>query len=251
VRNQARAGLLFCCGVMVASAQTPLPADSMGYRLDHDDILGLFPVGPTCQIPLTAPVAIAPAQVQAGAKSKLPPPQPYHFSAHALDYLHETFGPSAIAASALSASASSILNRSLDWGAEGNRYVNHFEASFTQHATRESIEFGVAAVLREDTQFVPSGQERIRTRLKSALYASFFVKGRRGEQIALPRFAAAVGTGWAMHELHPWDRGNPNPWVETTAILSRYMLRSFWHEFEPDVRFHMRNLTLRAHLARP
>jgi len=144
-----------------------------------------------------------------------------------------------------SATVVSTFDRSPAWGDGSEKYVNHFGAAMMRRTLRQSIEFGAGALLQQDERFTASGQEGIKARLKSALYRSFFVPGRGGNEFALPRVAAAVGTGWALHEYHPFQRGDLNPWVQTTEVLSAYVARSFWHEFAPDIRFRLKALAQR------
>ncbi|HZU26499.1 MAG TPA: hypothetical protein VFA04_13320 [Bryobacteraceae bacterium] len=179
------------------------------------------------------------------------PPPRYDFSAHLHDYLHQTFGAGAIAGSLFSSVAVSLVSRSPDWGEGRERYVDHFGAAVAARTLRQSIEFGAGALLQQDEHFSPSSATGIKARLKSALYRSFFVPGREGDEFAFPRVAAAVGTGWAVHEYHPFRRGNLNPWVQTGEVLSGYVARSFWHEFGPDISFRLRELRERKHRAAP
>jgi hypothetical protein len=59
--------------------------------------------------------------------------------------------------------------------------------------------------------------------------------------------AAAVGTGFIVHNWHPWQQQDINPWMQTTSILSRYVLQSFWQEFKPDIKSTLKNLLKRTH----
>jgi hypothetical protein len=101
---------------------------------------------------------------------------------------------------------------------------------------RNSIEFGAGAILQQEQRFVPSGDDRLIRRIGSVFYHSFFVPGRGINEFSFPRVAAAVGTGWIVHEWHPWKQGDVNPWVQTSTILSSYVLQSAVQEFKPELR---------------
>ena len=164
------------------------------------------------------------------------PPRTYDYKAHATEYLHSTFGPGAVTAAMFTGSVSTTLNHSSVWGDGTERYTNHFVANLARHTIRQSIEFGSGALLQQDDSFTRSGEQQIGRRIRSALYHSLFVPGHTSNELAVPRIAAAIGTGWIEHSWHPWQRDQVNPWVETSRILGSYVLRSFWHEFEPDIK---------------
>jgi hypothetical protein len=80
------------------------------------------------------------------------------------------------------------------------------------------------------------GKGSVGRRATHALYSAFFVPGRQHDELAFPRIAAAVGTPWVMRPWHPGQPAPPNPWVQTAFILGRYILKSYWEEFKPDVK---------------
>jgi hypothetical protein len=102
-----------------------------------------------------------------------------------------------------------------------------------RNGASQSIEFGVAALLRQDQRFTPSREIGFRRRACSALHSSFFVPGGQGDELALPRLAAAFVTPWATRSA--WRETAPSPLAQTGFLLGRYVLRSYWTEFQPDV----------------
>ena len=164
------------------------------------------------------------------------PPRSYDYQSHAHEFFKSSFGPGAIAAAMLTGSIVTTIHHANGWGEGLDRYRNHFEANLARHAIQQSIEFGTGALLQQDESFTSSNQQTVGRRIRSALYRSFFVPGHTSNELAVPRLAAAIGTGWIVHSWHPWQRTEIDPWVQTARILSSYVLRSFWHEFEPDVK---------------
>lgn len=165
----------------------------------------------------------------------LPPPH-YDFHRHAIEYLKTTFSPNSLLPSIVTGGSTGFLDETLHYGDGGERYFNHIEANLVRHVAQQTIEFGFAALLQQDEAFATSGEKRVGKRIKSALYHSFFVPGRNGDELAFPRIAAALGTGWMTHEWHPWRSDNIDPWQQTSLILCSYIARSFWHEFKPDLK---------------
>src|SRR5262249_37257113 len=83
--------------------------------------------------------------------------------------------------------------------------------------------------------FAPSGQQGFQRRAASALYRTFIVPGRDGNELAFPRIAAAFGTVWVAQRWHPWQETAPAGWTQAGWILARYVARSYWAEFKPEI----------------
>jgi hypothetical protein len=164
------------------------------------------------------------------------PAPAYNYSAHAADFYKAAFGPRVFATAVLVGAARSAVSRNPNWGDGRARYVNRIEANLANNAIRQAIEFGVAAALQQRQTAGRSNEEQFGKRMKSALYRSFIVPGRGGDELAFPRIAAALGAGWTAHAWHPWSVQAPDPWVGTAINLSRYVLRSYWREFRPDIK---------------
>jgi hypothetical protein len=97
----------------------------------------------------------------------------------------------------------------------------------------QSIEFAVSALLRQDETYLTSHEQSTGKRIQSAIYHSFFVRGRNGDEFAFPRLAAAFCTAWTEQEWHPRRHASPDPMKDASIILSTYIARSVWHEFKP------------------
>ncbi len=164
------------------------------------------------------------------------PPPAYDLGAHFRAYYRGTFGVSALAGAAFSGSARAMLSQRPEWGEGSERFSNRVEAALIRNTLQRSIEFGVGAALQQDETFKTSGEEAMGRRLRLALYHSVFVKGRGGDELAFPRIAAALGTTWVTQRWHPWTTDTQNVWVGTAIVLSSYVLKSYWHEFRPDIK---------------
>jgi hypothetical protein len=164
------------------------------------------------------------------------PPRLYDYTYQATKYLNATLSPKSVTAAMMSASATATFNHSAEWGRGFDRYRNRFAANMVRQTVRNSIEFGAGAILQQEQGFVSSADNRFIRRIGSVFYHSFFVPGRGTNELSFPRVAAAVGTGWLVHEWHPWQQGSVNPWMETSRILSSYVIRSAVQEFKPELR---------------
>jgi len=179
------------------------------------------------------------------SSSNLLPPDPnssnppatrsYDLAQHAKQYLRSTFGARALEVSLSSAITSTAFRNlsGLEYGS-GN-YPNRIAANLAGHTIAQSIEFGTSAFLRQEEGFSPSGEKGFRKRAAYALYRTFVMRGRAGDELAFPRFAAAAGTAWITHRWHPWQEAEPNVWSQAGCILARYALKSYWTEFRPEI----------------
>jgi len=165
-----------------------------------------------------------------------PVPEPrYDLAAHARRYLHDAFGPSAFAAAGASAAVCSTIPGATGWGLGSSRYPDRIATILARNAVAQSIEFGAAAFLEQEERFLPSHDHGFWRRTRLALYRSLFVPGRDGDELAFPRVAAALGTPWVMRPLHPGLKAAPDPWAQSGLLLGRYVVRSFWVEFRPEI----------------
>jgi hypothetical protein len=169
------------------------------------------------------------------------PPVRYEFRPHALRYLRSTFSAGSVLSAVVTGGGRSLFDKTENYGTGFERYSNHMEANLVRHVIQRSIQFGSASLLQQEEAFATSKEERIGKRVQAALYHSFFVPGRDGNEFAFPRLAAALGTGWIVHKWHPWREDNINPWQQASLILASYVARSFWQEFKPDIKNGLRS----------
>jgi hypothetical protein len=152
------------------------------------------------------------------------PASDYDYAQSLREYAKAVFAPSL------------FLDSIADASSGPEPYNSRVEGGLARNGLQQSIEFGTGALLRQDETYLTSRDESTGRRIQSAIYHSFVVQGRNGEELAFPRIAAAFCTAWAEQEWHPWRRSPPDPMKEASIILSSYVARSVWQEFKPDLR---------------
>lgn len=159
----------------------------------------------------------------------------YDLRSQARKYENSVIGPQAISAAIASAGFVSMLHLN---SAEGSDYAfrDRVAENLARNTVKQSIEFGSAGFLQEDLAMTPSGEHGFTRRARYALYRTFMVPGRDGNELAFPRLAAAFGTGFAMQRWHPSQKAEPSAWTQALLILGKYALRSYWTEFKPEIK---------------
>ncbi|MBV9266633.1 MAG: hypothetical protein JO061_10740 [Acidobacteriaceae bacterium] len=183
------------------------------------------------------------AQSQSQIKSDLDEPvraATYDTREEARQYFDSVWSPQALGVSLVSASAGSAF-RTAWTGFSEHPCCSRIGGDLARNTIAHSIEFGTSALLRRDQQFKPSGVHGFRGRAGYAAYHAF-VAGEGDDQLAYSRLAAAFGTAWITDNWHPWQRAKPNPWAQASWALGRYVLRSYWVEFKPDIKREARKL---------
>ena len=184
--------------------------------------------------------------VRANPNASEPVPEPkYDFSAHARQYLHDAFGLRAIGTRIASGMASSAMHRATG-DRDGQGYADRASTNLVRNATAQTIEFASAAFLQQEQRFSPSHEQGLGRRMQSAAYRTLFIPGRRGDELAFPRIAAALATPWAMRQWHPGRDAPPDAWIQSAIILGRYALRSYWAEFKPEITARLRKAVHRS-----
>jgi len=159
----------------------------------------------------------------------------YNLSDHTRKYLLSAFGPQALGTGAATALTGTMFRDIAGAVPASGGYTNRMAANLTTNAIAKSIEFGTAAFLQQEQEFTPSGERGFKKRAAYALYRTFMVPGRDGDELAFPRIAAAVGTGMIVERWHPWQERQPNAWTQAGFILARCALKSYWTEFKPEI----------------
>jgi hypothetical protein len=168
----------------------------------------------------------------------------YDLRAHTREYLHNIAGANATGVAAATGVFSLALRNSF-----GDRvtetYRDRIKTNLLRNTIQHSIEFATAAFLQQDQRFITSGELGFSRRVKIALRRSFFVPGRDGDELAFPRIAAAMFTPVAMRSWNPRRTVPQNPWVQTGFLLARYVMRSYWAEFKPEIKNSVRKILRR------
>jgi hypothetical protein len=121
-------------------------------------------------------------------------------------------------------------------------YYQRTIRNVTRNAEYRSIEFGMSALTRQDTQFTLSREHSFGGRAKYAAYHAFFVRNGDKDRFAYPRVVAAFGTAGLDALWHPGQKQHTYEWSEAGCLLGRYLLRSYWIEFKPDIKRQGRKL---------
>jgi hypothetical protein len=162
----------------------------------------------------------------------------YDFAKYAQQYFGAALNPenliSSVAASATSAAFHAELH---DFSAE--EFQTHLAENLTRKGIAGSIDFVTASLLQQDLRFLPSGEHGMGNRIRYAFLQTFIARGRAGNELAVPRIAASLGTAWVLGTWHPW-MVETHPWSHAGFIFGSYMARSFWMEFKPDVKHQIR-----------
>ncbi len=165
----------------------------------------------------------------------------YDYGAEAKKYLHNIIGPGAITASLAIGSTGNTMREFLGAGATGDGRVDRIEYALVQNATLQTVEFGFSAYLHQDETFRASGKKGIGLRSAKALLHTVVVPGRDGPEVAFPRIASAMLTPRVLYGFHPGlAQLISSPWQQTAFLMGRYLLRSFWAEFKPDINHALR-----------
>jgi hypothetical protein len=170
-----------------------------------------------------------------------PRPLHYAFVKYAESYLQTSLSPETVSSNfAAAASGASLRTMFSDFSAAG--FQRRLAENLTRKGIAGAIDFTVASLLEQDVRFLPSNEHGLHNRLKYAFLQTFVVRGREGDEIAVSRIAASFGTAWALNAWNPWMKRNEPPGIfsQTGIIFGRYMVRSFWSEFRPDIKHEVR-----------
>ncbi len=120
------------------------------------------------------------------------------------EYVSGLFSPISIVSSAASAGMGQWRVSPKEWGQGGAGYGARFASSFGTHIVRQSIVSGTAALLNEDTRYLPSGESHFGPRLKYALASTFLARGEDGyRQVSLSKIGGFVGAAFISRAWQP------------------------------------------------
>lgn len=181
-------------------------------------------------------------KLAANPAGELVPPPRYDFKEHAKQYFWKAVNPTAIAiAGATGAISLSIRNEVLP-GTTTQTYWDRIQTNMVRNAVLQSTEFAASAFLQQDETFRRSLRTNFGERMGVAFYRTFFVPGRDGEELAMPRIAAAITTPWILKTYHPGLAAPQDPWPQIGWLLARYIAQSYWTEFKPDLEAGLRKV---------
>lgn len=157
-------------------------------------------------------------------------------------YLGSTFGPKALARSALRAEFGQATKTPKEWGSGAGGLATRFGSAFAQHFTRNTLEYGASSLLHEDNRYVRSGKKRFWKRTGYAMASTFVTRhdnGRLG--FAFSRVGSAGGASfisrlWMPHSIATVGAGASSFGITIGIDMGANVMREFW----PDLKRHFR-----------
>lgn len=164
----------------------------------------------------------------------MPPPR-FDFSERTRRYAASLFAPSVTGLEMFIGTASAAARQLSSEGSGSGHYVGHITGNVVRSTVTQSVEFASSLILQQNDTYKPTREGSLGRRMGTALARSFVIPGREGNELAFPRIAAAMATPWITRPWHPGLENRPNPWVQTAYIYGRYVVRSFFSEFRPEL----------------
>jgi hypothetical protein len=136
------------------------------------------------------------------------PLSPLTASERARLYVSCLINPFSFAESAVSAGFGQWRDRPSEWREGSAGYGRRFASSFAQHATEETLNFGLASLLHEDNRFVPSGRTKLPSRVLYALESTFQSRDDNGErQVSYSNLGSLAGASLLSRTWQPKSTG--------------------------------------------
>jgi hypothetical protein len=150
-------------------------------------------------------------------------------------YLKALVGPQWFVVSALSAGEGQLRDRPREWHQGASGFGRRFASSLAEHATQETLKFGLASLLHEDNRWVPSGRTRFRPRLLYALESTFRSRDENGiRQVSYSKIGSLAGASLISRTWQPASTGGVgngavNFGVDVVFAASINVAREFLH----------------------
>lgn len=120
-------------------------------------------------------------------------------------YVHRTYtSPERLAFLVADTGIGHILNDPVQWGRHPESFGLRLASNYGSRVVANTIEFGLGAVLQEDTRYRSQGLHGLRKRIRSATVAAFTARGPDGKtKAAFSRFGATAGVVLISSTWHP------------------------------------------------
>lgn len=123
-------------------------------------------------------------------------------------YLKSLFNPQSFLISAASAGFGQWRDRPPEWRQGGAGFGRRYASSFAQHATRETLKYGMANLLHEDNRYVPSGRTGFASRVIYAVESTFQSRSDDGElQVSYSNIGSLAGASLFSRTWQPKSTG--------------------------------------------
>lgn len=150
-------------------------------------------------------------------------------------FVSALISPVSFVESAVSAGWGQMRDKPPEWRQGGAGYGKRYASSFAQHVTGESIKFGLASLLHEDNRYVPSGRERIPSRVLYALVSTFRSRDDHGQrQVSYSNIGSLAGASlfsrvWQPDSTGGAGNGAVNFGVSVAFAAGMNVAREFLH----------------------
>jgi hypothetical protein len=182
----------------------------------------------------TETVAVAPTPIASTDQAYTP--QNRHERWHA--YLHETFLGTEPAAQIFgTALLDHIGHAPTQWGVGLHGYTHRLENRFFSAMIDGSVHYGLAAILRQDTRYLPSHDRRVTHRMGHALERTLFTYNQTGERVVDVSGLAGIYAGtmipmfWHPRGYSPMAQGVRTGDFGVMFQAGNNLIR----EFRPDI----------------
>jgi hypothetical protein len=170
-------------------------------------------------------------------------------------YRRSVAGKRAVAGALGHAAFGQARNAPHEWGRGG--FAKRAASSFAQHAVKQTIQTGVAALHHENLRYRRSNRKGTWPRLRHAVKSTFIVPRtgrRRGKTVALGRVSGAMGAGlisraWQPASAAGLGAGVASGGISVGAEVGANVAREFWPRKPPGAR-HARARRMRARQTR-
>lgn len=159
---------------------------------------------PGADIPLQPATGISALVRDDSARLSYARPGEYSMDERVDDYVRSLISPGAFGKTLLSTGWKELNGVPPEWGTGIEGFGRTFAYKYLNRVTSHTIEFGVAALLHEDTRYFPSTEPGFWPRLGHAVKSTFVVPtAGGGSQFAFARFAGAFGAGAISNVYYP------------------------------------------------
>jgi hypothetical protein len=155
-------------------------------------------------------------------------------------YLKSLVSPGAALGSAAIAGINQWTNTPSEWGQGAAGYGCRFASSCGLHVVRQTIQTGGAALLHEDTRYIPSGETGFVPRLKYALTSTVTARSRDGSRhLSAPVIGGFVGAAFISRAWQPPSRSHPDDAISALGVsMGLAATKNVVREFCPRM-FHL------------
>jgi hypothetical protein len=162
-------------------------------------------------------------------------------------YLRQTYSVSSMLVPAGFAAIDQAVDSPKEWGQDGQGYLNRLGTQRGQFQIGNLCAFGVAAALREDPRFFPSGVHGMWRRTKYVMVHTLVARTDNGrEQPAFGNYAGALGAAFFPSTWLPRSENSMTDSLKRSAMmLGMEVGVNMGVEFGPDDRRFFRQKILR------